>query len=66
MLKNSLGQAHYEAMTTLYQLKTNANARLTNKAASDAPLRGHSVCWNEPATGSLGENISAPWFKLHF
>ena len=33
------------AMITLYQLKTSANARLANKAASnaDALLRGHSV-----------------------
>ena len=36
------------AMATLNQVKTNANARLTNNAASDAILRGHSVCWNEP------------------
>ena len=32
------------ATITLYQLKTNVNARFTNKAASDAPPRGHSVC----------------------
>ena len=32
------------AMIALYQLKTNANARLTNMAASDALPRGHSVC----------------------
>ena len=51
------------AVITLYQLKTNANARLTNMAASD---RGHSVCWNEPATGPLDVNISASRFKLHF
>ena len=33
------------AMTTLYQLKTNVNARLANMAASDADalLRDHSV-----------------------
>ena len=30
------------AKITLYQLKTNVNARLTNKAASDALPRGHS------------------------
>ena len=54
------------AMITLHQLKTNANARLTNMAASDAIPRGHSVCWNEPATGPLGVNISASGFKLHF
>ena len=55
------------AMSTLYQLKTNANARLANMAASDAdaPLRGHSVFWNEHATGPLGVNISAFRFKLH-
>ena len=55
------------AMITLYQLKTNANARLANMAASDAdaPLRGHSVFWNEHATGPLGVNISAFRFKLH-
>ena len=47
------------------QQKTNANARLTNKAASDALLRGHGVCWNEPATGPLGVNISASRFNLH-
>ena len=43
------------AMITLYQLKTSANARLANKAASkaDALLRGHSLLWNEPATGPL-------------
>ena len=54
------------AMITLHQLKTNANARLTNMAASDAIPRGYSVCWNEPATGPLGVNISASRFKLHF
>ena len=32
------------AMIALYQLKTNANARLTNMAASDALPRGHNVC----------------------
>ena len=55
------------AMITLYQLKTNANAWLANMAASDAdaPLRGHSVFWNEHATGPLGVNISAFRFKLH-
>ena len=55
------------AMITLYQLKTNADARLANMAASDAdaPLRGHSVFWNEHATGPLGVNISAFRFKLH-
>ena len=31
-------------MVTLNQVKTNANARLTNIAAPDAILRGHSVC----------------------
>ena len=41
------------AMITLYQLKTNANARLTNIATSGALSRGHSVC-------------SASRFKLHF
>ena len=46
------------AMITLYQLKTNANARLNNMAAS--------VCWNKPAAGTLGVNISASQFKLHF
>ena len=30
-------------MITLYQLETNANARPTNMAASDALPRGHSV-----------------------
>ena len=38
------------AMITLYQLKTNANARFTSVATSDALPRGHGVCWNEPAT----------------
>ena len=33
---------------------------------SDALLRGLSVCWNEPATGPLGEKISASRFKLYF
>ena len=33
---------------------------------SVALLRGHSTCWNEPATGSLGEKISAFRFKLYF
>ena len=51
------------AMITLYQLKRNANARLTNMAASDALPRGHSVCWNEPATGPLGVNISSCIFR---
>ena len=32
----------------------------------NALSRGHSVCWNEPATGPLGVNISASRFKLHF
>ena len=56
------------AMSTLYQLKTNANAPLANMAASDADalLRGHSVFWNEPATSPLGVNISAFRLKLHF
>ena len=43
-----------KAMITSYQLKTNANARLNNMAASDTLLRGHSVCWDETATGPLG------------
>ena len=42
------------AIITLYQLKTNANARLTNMATSDALSRGHTVCWNEPATRPPG------------
>ena len=50
--------------TTWYQLKTKANARLTNMVASDALLRGHSVCWIEPATGPLGMNISASRLKV--
>ena len=54
------------AMITLYQLKTNANARLTNMAVSGAFPRDHSVCWNEPATDPLGENILASRLKLHF
>ena len=54
------------AMITLYQLKTNANARLTNMAVSGALPRDHSVCWNEPATDPLGENILASRLKLHF
>ena len=54
------------AMITLYQLKTNGNARLNNMAASDTPLRDHSVCWNELATGPLGVDILASQFKLHF
>ena len=43
------------AMIILNQLKTNANVRLANMAASDADalLRGHSVFWNGPATGPL-------------
>ena len=53
-------------MITLYQLKTDANAQLTNRATSDTLSSGHSVCWNEPATGPLGVNISASRFKLHF
>ena len=55
-----------KAIITLYQLKTNANTWLTNMAASDALPRGHSLCWNEPATGPLGVNISASRCKLHF
>ena len=54
------------AMITLYHLKTNANARLTNMAVSGALPRDHSVCWNEPATDPLGENILASRLKLHF
>ena len=53
-------------MITLYQLKTDANAQLTNRATSDTLSSGHSVSWNEPATGPLGVNISASRFKLHF
>ena len=52
----ALEDKHYDrAMSTLYQLKTNVNAPLANTAASDADalLRGHSVFWNEPATGPL-------------
>ena len=61
------GEKHSDrAMITVYQLKTNVNALLTNMAASDALLRAYSVCWNEPATGPLGVNISASRFKLHF
>ena len=56
------------AIITLYQLKKNANVPLANIAASDADalLRGHSVFWNEPATGPLGVNIPAFRLKLHF
>ena len=54
------------AMITIYQLETNANAWLNNVAASDTLPRGHSECWNEPATGPLGVNISASRFKLNF
>ena len=54
------------AMITLYQLKMNANAWLTNMAAADALLRGHGVCWNEPAMGPQIVNILASRFKLHF
>ena len=60
-----LDKQNDRAMITLNQLKTNANARLTNKAASDALLRGHNVCWNETAAGPLGVNISASRFNLH-
>ena len=42
------------AMITWYQLKTNANVRLTNIAASDALRRGHSMCWNEATKGPPG------------
>ena len=49
-------------MVTLYLVKTNKNARLTNIAAPDAILRGHSVCCNEPTR----VDISASRFKLHF
>ena len=43
------------AMIIVNQLKTNANVRLANMAASDADalLRGHRVFWNGPATGPL-------------
>ena len=54
-------------MITLYQLKTNANARLANMGTSNARKRAFgSVCWNEPTTGPLGVNISASRLKLHF
>ena len=33
---------------------------------SDALLRGHSMCWNEPATGSLGEKIRPPYSSCIF
>ena len=35
-------------------------------AVSGALPRDHSVCWNEPATDPLGENILASRLKLHF
>ena len=50
------------AMITLYQLRTDANARFNNMVASDTLLCGHSVCWNESDTGPLGVNISASRF----
>ena len=53
-------------MSNLCLLKKNENAWLANMATSNALLRGHSVCWNEPAMGPLGVNISASRFKLHF
>ena len=53
-------------MIIFYQLKTNANVRLTIVATSDALSRGHNVSWNEPATGPLGVNIPASRLKLHF
>ena len=62
------GQEMYRnrAMIIFYQLKTNANVRLTIVATSDALSRGHNVSWNEPATGPLGVNIPASRLKLHF
>ena len=57
------GDKHNDrAMITLYQLRTNANARLNNMVASDTLLRGYSVCWNEFDTGPPGVNISASRF----
>ena len=49
MLKSSRGKHNDRAMTTLYQLKSTANGRLSNMAASDVLLRGHSMCWKQPA-----------------
>ena len=46
------------AMITLYQLKMNANARVSNMATPDALPRGHGKCWNEPAKGPLGEHFA--------
>ena len=56
-------------MITLYQMKTNANARLTNMATSDALLRGHSVCWNEQWAFRLLDSScifrsSEMWFEV--
>ena len=57
------GDKHNDrAIITLYQLRTNANARLNNMVASDTLLRGYSVCWNEFDTGPPGVNISASRF----
>ena len=53
MLKSSRGKHNDRAMTTLYQLKSTANGRLSNMAASDILLRGHSMCWKQPAPGFL-------------
>ena len=54
------------AMATLNQVKTNANARLTNNAASDAIFAWSQRVLKWTHQGSLGVNISASRFKLHF
>ena len=60
-------------MITLYQLRTNADAWLTNIAAPDALVRDHSMCLREPTTQVwtfrlLDSNCilrsSEMWFKV--
>ena len=52
------------ALITLYRLKTNANARLTNIAASDALLRGHSLWTLRFLDSSCIYGSSEMWLEI--
>ena len=52
------------ALITLYQLKTKANARLTNIAASDALLRGHSLWTLRFLDSSCIYGSSEMWLEI--
>ena len=52
------------ALITLYQLKTKANARLTNIAASDALLRGHRLWTLRFLDSSCIYGSSEMWLEI--